>query len=176
VFVGNEQAEDIRRVASSFVLGGLQMEASLSLIGSEFETISMYLLQSLLGDCNVLWWSHLSTSWRNLMAPSSRSKWWKSSDRVKMTVLWNIAPCGLVEIDRRFRGAYCLHQGEVWSPWWWRQCASLKRRYTSTRLHGAVSQKGVVFIATALSTWSLTNLMSCFQSWKDNGHWLDISD
>jgi hypothetical protein len=65
VFVGNEQAEDIRRVASYFVLCGLQMEASLSLIGSEFETVSMYLLQSLLGDCNVSWWSHLSTSWRS---------------------------------------------------------------------------------------------------------------
>jgi hypothetical protein len=28
---------------------------------------------------------------------------------MKMTVFWYIAPCSLVEIDRRFRGAYCLH-------------------------------------------------------------------
>jgi hypothetical protein len=36
----------------------------------------------------------------------------------------------LVEAVRRFRGVYCLHlQG-----WQWRQYASLKRRYTSTRL------------------------------------------
>jgi hypothetical protein len=27
-----------------------------------------------------------------------------------MKVFWNIAPCSLVEIDRWFRDAYCLHQ------------------------------------------------------------------
>jgi hypothetical protein len=26
-----------------------------------------------------------------------------------MIVLWDIAPYSLVEVDRRFRGAYCLH-------------------------------------------------------------------
>jgi hypothetical protein len=26
-----------------------------------------------------------------------------------MTVFWNVARCSLVETDRRFRGAYCLH-------------------------------------------------------------------
>jgi hypothetical protein len=26
------------------------------------------------------------------------------------TALWNIAPCGLVEVDRRFRGAYCIRR------------------------------------------------------------------
>jgi hypothetical protein len=30
-----------------------------------------------------------------------------------MTAFWDIAPCSLVEVDRRFRGAYCLHyQGD----------------------------------------------------------------
>jgi hypothetical protein len=28
---------------------------------------------------------------------------------MKMTTFWDIAPCSLVEVDRRFRGAYCLH-------------------------------------------------------------------
>jgi hypothetical protein len=28
---------------------------------------------------------------------------------LKMTGLWHILPCSLVEVDRRFRGAYCLH-------------------------------------------------------------------
>jgi hypothetical protein len=28
---------------------------------------------------------------------------------LKMTGVWDIAPCSLVEVDRRFRGAYCLH-------------------------------------------------------------------
>jgi SNF family Na+-dependent transporter len=27
----------------------------------------------------------------------------------EMTALWNIALCSLVEVDRHFRGAYCLH-------------------------------------------------------------------
>jgi hypothetical protein len=26
-----------------------------------------------------------------------------------MSVLWDVASCSLVEIDRRFRGIYCLH-------------------------------------------------------------------
>jgi hypothetical protein len=28
---------------------------------------------------------------------------------MKISVFWNVAPCILVEIDRSFRGAYCLH-------------------------------------------------------------------
>jgi hypothetical protein len=28
---------------------------------------------------------------------------------MKMAVFWDIAPCSLVKIDRRFKGAYCLH-------------------------------------------------------------------
>jgi len=32
---------------------------------------------------------------------------------MKMTVFWDIALCCLVEIERRFRGAYCLqHEGD----------------------------------------------------------------
>jgi hypothetical protein len=27
---------------------------------------------------------------------------------MKMTAFWDIAPCSLVEVDRRFSGAYCL--------------------------------------------------------------------
>jgi hypothetical protein len=35
---------------------------------------------------------------------------------IKMTVFWDVAPWSLVEIDRRFRGAVCLHhQGDFWS-------------------------------------------------------------
>jgi hypothetical protein len=31
-----------------------------------------------------------------------------------MTLFWYVAPCSLEEIDRHFRGAYCLHhQGEL---------------------------------------------------------------
>jgi hypothetical protein len=28
----------------------------------------------------------------------------------QMTAFWDTAPCSLVEVDRRFRGAYCLHR------------------------------------------------------------------
>jgi hypothetical protein len=32
---------------------------------------------------------------------------------MKMMAFWGIALCGLVEVNRRFRGAYCLHhQGD----------------------------------------------------------------
>jgi hypothetical protein len=32
---------------------------------------------------------------------------------MKMGVFWDVVPCSLVEIDRLFRGAYCLHhQGD----------------------------------------------------------------
>jgi hypothetical protein len=29
---------------------------------------------------------------------------------MKMTVFWDVAPCGSMEIDQRFRGAYCLNR------------------------------------------------------------------
>jgi hypothetical protein len=32
---------------------------------------------------------------------------------VKITAFWDVAPCSVVEIGRRFKGAYCLHhQGD----------------------------------------------------------------
>jgi hypothetical protein len=32
---------------------------------------------------------------------------------MKFRVFWDVAPCSHVEVDRRFRGAYCLHhQGD----------------------------------------------------------------
>jgi hypothetical protein len=62
---------------------------------------------------------------------------------IKMTVFGDVVPYSLVETDRRFRCAYCLHhQGD---EWWWRQKAPLKRRSIYTRLHGATFQKMVIF-------------------------------
>jgi hypothetical protein len=37
------------------------------------------------------------------------------------------------------------------SPWWWRQQGPLKRRLTSTRLHGATTQKTAIFGVNLLS-------------------------
>jgi hypothetical protein len=31
-------------------------------------------------------------------------------DSMKVTVFWDVAPCSLVEIDRCFRSAYCVHE------------------------------------------------------------------
>jgi hypothetical protein len=36
-------------------------------------------------------------------------RFFKAINDMKMTVFWNVARCGLVEIDCRFRGACCLH-------------------------------------------------------------------
>jgi hypothetical protein len=50
-----------------------------------------------------------------------------------LTVFWDVAPCSLVETDRRFRGAYCLyHQGDA------------------NRLHGAESLKTAIIIIVAV--------------------------
>jgi hypothetical protein len=39
--------------------------------------------------------------------------------KLKMIAFWDIAPCSLVEVDRRFRGAYCLRHcpdGDYFNP------------------------------------------------------------
>jgi hypothetical protein len=55
---------------------------------------------------------------------------------MNMTIFWDIASCILVEIDRRFGDAYCLHHhGD-----------NLKRLSVFARLHGAASQKTVIFV------------------------------
>jgi hypothetical protein len=36
---------------------------------------------------------------------------------MKFRIFWDVAPCSHVEVDWRFRGAYCLHHYS--SPWWW---------------------------------------------------------
>jgi hypothetical protein len=62
-------------------------------------------------------------------------------------MFWDIAPCNLVEDDRRFRGAYCL---------------------IPTRLHSAISQTMVIVILAAVRTWNLRYLIvrnpACFSS------------
>jgi hypothetical protein len=43
----------------------------------------------------------------------SKSLFTKKYDH-KITAFWDTAPCGLVEVDRRFGGAYSLyHQGRI---------------------------------------------------------------
>jgi hypothetical protein len=47
---------------------------------------------------------------------------------VKMTAFWDVAPCSLMEVHRRFRGAYCII------------------RAMSDHWHGATSLKSVIFV------------------------------
>jgi hypothetical protein len=50
----------------------------------------------------------------------------------KVTMLWNVAPCNLVEIGRRLTGAYCFHhKGE--------RCWHLTSTYDDARRHGTTS-------------------------------------
>jgi hypothetical protein len=37
---------------------------------------------------------------------------------MKFRVSWDVASCSILVVDRRFRGAFCLHHHL--SPWWWR--------------------------------------------------------
>jgi hypothetical protein len=48
-----------------------------------------------------------------------------------MTGFWDTAPCIVVEVDRRFRGACCLHRpDDVGSTYLWNICL-LRRDYTA---------------------------------------------
>jgi hypothetical protein len=39
-----------------------------------------------------------------------------SGTSIKMTALWDMTPCSLVIVYRRFRGAYCLHHEDDEKP------------------------------------------------------------
>jgi hypothetical protein len=70
--------------------------------------------------------------------------------RLKMAALWDVAPRSLVAVDRRFGGAYCLHnRRDEWVThrlMMEAQFASLKRRSASRRLHSAIFKKAATFI------------------------------
>jgi hypothetical protein len=53
-------------------------------------------------------------------------------------LFWDVEPCSLVHVYRRFRAAFSLQSS------WWRQKVNLKRRLTYTKLHGVTSMKTVV--------------------------------
>jgi hypothetical protein len=54
---------------------------------------------------------------------------------IKVTAFWDRAQCSLVEVDRRF----------------WK----IERRSTPNRLHGAISQKAVIFMPALAGAWNL---------------------
>jgi hypothetical protein len=57
------------------------------------------------------------------------TSFWATSN-LKMAVFWDVAPCSLVDINRRFREAYFFHH------------------------HGATSQKTAIFILVVMRTWN----------------------
>jgi hypothetical protein len=80
--------------------------------------------------------------------PSTYSPPWEyqiaTSYLNKMAVCWVVAPCSLVEVHRHFRDACSL--------WRWRQQVPLKCQQTSTRLHGATTQKTAILVRAAFRT------------------------
>jgi hypothetical protein len=81
-----------------------------------------------------------------------------------MCLLWPLSTLLLVVWRLHTPGHYSFHKWQIawWehppisSPWRWRQQAHLKLWWTSTRLHGATTQKTVIFILATMRTWSLT--------------------
>jgi hypothetical protein len=60
---------------------------------------------------------------------------------------------------------------DLWSPWWWRQHAPLKRRSTSFWEHGRTSQKTTLnIILDAVRTWNLTYKKSILRSVRFVGY------
>jgi hypothetical protein len=87
---------------------------------------------------------------------------------MKLSVVWDIAPCSLVGVDWRFRGVYCLHYQGDQHYHLWKQWVRLKRRSVSPRLYGATSQKSVVLILAGMRTQNFTkNFVTLyFLTWK----------
>jgi len=72
---------------------------------------------------------------------------------MNMTAFCNIAPCSLVEVDRRFRGYYCLHhQGDDWGSTQVWNAGLLQQDYMALS-----SQKDVIFTLTTMRTRNHTN-------------------
>jgi hypothetical protein len=69
----------------------------------------------------------------------------------KIRAFWDIASCNLVRVDRRFRYTYCLHhQGDLFITL---MIGQYRHRSNPTRLHGAISQKALIFKIEVHSNW-----------------------
>jgi hypothetical protein len=76
----------------------------------------------------------------------------EQNKKLKMALFWDVAPCSLVDIDRRFRVPYYLNR--YCDEW----LITLKRRSVPTKLHFATSQKTDIFIAVGVRYCLLTEL------------------
>jgi hypothetical protein len=71
---------------------------------------------------------------------------------MKVTVLWDVASCSFVEIDRRFRGAYCLHH----------LIALMMEAASTSETSVNIPEDSHLYIA-AVRTWNLTYVLSVRQ-------------
>lgn len=101
----------------------------------------------------------LQNRWKQRSRNASEQKWYMKSslslDRFnllqKITAFWDMVQCILIEVDRRFRGAYWFHHQVNDSGYHDETFLTSARLYTSTRLR-AKSQKDVIFILVAIRT------------------------
>jgi hypothetical protein len=95
-------------------------------------------------------------------------------EHYKMTVFWGVAACSLLQIDRRFRDAYCLHyQGDNGSKTLLKRRSISKRTVayclhhqgpddavrtseTSVNICLTTRQKTLIFLLAAARTWNLS--------------------
>jgi hypothetical protein len=66
------------------------------------------------GDCKLRQLLFALSKWYSTHVDlTTRTSALKLQEVVKISIFWDVAPCSIVEVDRRFRGAYCLHhQGD----------------------------------------------------------------
>jgi hypothetical protein len=90
-----------------------------------------------------------------------------------MTVFWDNAPYSLVEVDRRFRGAYCLHhQGTCTEKWVaFSVCAHLLTCIPCSSI-GPVKFRFTSRINFSLSVLNVTDVRKCFRfPWKQSRYY-----
>lgn len=63
------------------------------------------LIWRILLHCSVTFWTELSVDVRDFSF-----SWDSQATNMEMALSWDVVPCSLVDIYRRFRGSYCLHQ------------------------------------------------------------------
>jgi hypothetical protein len=93
---------------------------------------------------------HNSYSKLNLSLSEPPGPHGETNVNMKMAVFWVVAPCSLVEVYRRFRGACCVsHQGDRPDDGDSKHLWNVKFYQRFTRLHGAKSQKTAIFLLAA---------------------------
>jgi hypothetical protein len=85
---------------------------------------------------------------------------------MRCTIFWNVTPCNLIEVHRRYRRTHCLHlQGlkvnEVNSK---QAVGDTECREHPTWLYGVISQNIKIFIAVAIQTILPFGL--CSRAWS----------